>query len=256
MMLKNRMEKGEILLGTMISELGCPNLVRMMQVAGFEFVIIDGEHGPFDLTQLAGMIALGNGIGMPVIIRIPGIDRGFITKTLDMGADGFLVPMVNTRQDAEKLVEYAKYSPQGKRGISTTRAHTNYNPCGLTDYMKNANRKTILLTQIETREAVENVNEIAAVPGVDALIVGPSDLSSDLGEPGNLKAPELLRCADLVTKAARRNHKCCGTVASDPDYLHTCQDMGMNIFSISSELGMILKGARDHMAQFGRKSAR
>ena len=116
-MLKNRIEAGEIVLGTMISEFGCPNLLRIMQAGGYEFVIIDCEHGPFDYVQLSEMTALGNSIRLPVLVRAPGIDRGFITKVLDMGADGFLIPMVNTPEEAEKLVEYAKYAPLGKRGI-------------------------------------------------------------------------------------------------------------------------------------------
>ncbi len=253
MNLKERVEKNEILLGTMISELGCPNLIRMMQTGGFQFVIIDGEHGPFDLTQMAGMVAVGNGIGMPVIIRIPEIDRGFMTKALDMGADGFLIPMVNTADDARQLVEYAKYAPEGKRGISTTRAHTNYNPCGLREYMKSANRRILLMAQIETKEAVKNVEEIAAVSGIDVLIVGPSDLSSDLGVPGQLDAPVLLECAKKITDVALKNGKKCGTVSSNVKYLHACEDMGMSIFSMGSELGMILNGARENITVFRKK---
>lgn len=253
-MLKNRIENGEMILGTMISEFGCSNLLKIMQAGGFEFVIIDSEHGPFDFTQLAAMIAIGNSIGLSVLIRIPGIERGCITKLLDMGADGFLVPMVNTPEDAEKLVEYAKYAPVGKRGISTTRAHTNYQPPKLTDYMETANKKTILLAQIETRQAVKNASKIAAVPGIDALIVGPSDLSSDLGVPGNLKSPELLKNAKIVAEAALAQGKKCGTVASNMEYLHACKEMGMTIFNMGSELGMLLEGAKNNVKRFWKEN--
>ncbi len=252
-MLKEKLEQGTVILGTMLSEFGCSNILRIMKAAGLEFVIIDCEHGPFELLELSGMIALGNSIDLPVLVRIPGIDRGFITKTLDMGADGFLVPMVNTPEDARRLVEYMKYAPIGKRGISTTRAHTGYCPPKLLDYMESANRRTVLLTQIETRQAVENAAEIAAVPGVDALIVGPSDLSSDLGEPGVLKSPALLECARRVTEAALKNGKKCGTVASNVEYLHTCMEMGMNLFSMSSELGMLMNGAKDCVKRFQKQ---
>lgn len=253
-MLKERIENGEVVLGTMISEFGCPNLLRIMQKGGFEFIIIDGEHGPFDMTQFASMIALGNSIGLDVLIRIPGIERGCITKLLDMGAGGFLVPMVNTPEDAKKLVEYAKYAPVGRRGISTTRAHTDYQPPKLTEYMKTANKRTILLTQIETKEAMNNAAQIAAVPGVDALIVGPSDLSSDLGVPGDLKASVLLENIQIVTKAALEQGKRCGTVASNMDYLHACRDMGMTVFNMGSELGMLLKGAKENVERFWKEN--
>lgn len=248
--MKEKLKSGQTILGTMISEFGIPNILRIMKTGGFEFVIIDCEHGPFDFSQLGNMIAVGNGIGLPVLVRIPGIERGFITKTLDMGADGFLVPMVNTEEDARRLVEYAKYTPIGCRGISTTRAHTGYQPPKLSEYMKSANERTILLTQIETRKGVENAESIAAVPGVDALIVGPSDLSSDLGCPGSLTDPELLTCAQRVAEAAKRQGKNSGTVASNVEYLHTCQQMGMNLFSMSSELGMMLSGAKSCVKRF------
>lgn len=252
-MLKDRIEAGEIILGTMVSEFGCPNLLRIMRTGGFEFVIIDGEHGPFDLTQLSAMAALGNSMSLPVLVRIPGIDRGIITKILDMGADGFLVPMVNTPEEAKRLVDYAKYSPIGKRGISTTRAHTNYQPPKLTEYMKTANRRTILLAQIETVQGVENADEIAAVNGIDALIVGPSDLSSDLDVPGDLNSRVLLEHARLVTEAALRQGKKCGTVSTNLNYLKACRDMGMTIFNMGSELGMLLKGAKNSVESFQKE---
>lgn len=249
-MLKDRIEAGEVVLGTMISEFGCSNLVRIMQAGGYEFAIIDCEHGPFDYTQLSEMIALGNSIQFPVLVRAPGIDRGFITKVLDMGAEGFLIPMVNTPEDAERLVEYAKYAPVGKRGISTTRAHTNYHPPRLKDYMETANHRTILLVQIETKEAVSNVEDIAMVQGIDALIVGPSDLSSDLGVAGDLNNPVLRKCIEKVAEAAAARGKHCGTVASNLSYLQMCRETGMNIFSMGSELGMLLKGASDNVSRF------
>lgn len=254
-MLKNRIEAGEIVLGTMISEFGCPNLLRIMQAGGYEFVIIDCEHGPFDYVQLSEMTALGNSIRLPVLVRAPGIDRGFITKVLDMGADGFLIPMVNTPEEAEKLVEYAKYAPLGKRGISTTRAHTGYRPPYMKDYMESANRRTILFAQIETGKAVANAEKIASVQGIDALIVGPSDLSSDLGAAGELSNPELLNCAEKVVKAAFSCGKRCGTVSSNMEYLRICREMGMNIFDVGSELGMLLKGASENVNRFWKETA-
>ena len=240
---RQKITDGEIVLGTMISEIGYPNILRIMKNGGFEFVIIDGEHGPFDLTQFAAMVALGNSIGLDVLIRIPGIDRGMITKLLDMGADGFLVPMVNT-------VEEAEYAPMGKRGISTTRAHTNYNPPKLSEYMEQANKKTVLLAQIETEEAVENVEKIAAVAGIDVLVVGPSDLSSDLGDPGNLKSEKLLAAAEKVAEAARKYGKQSGTVSANLQYLRACQKMGMTVFNKGSELGMLLSGAKQQVKSF------
>lgn len=110
-------------------------------------------------------------------------------------------------------------------------AHTNYNPPKLSEYMEQANKKTVLLAQIETEEAVENVEKIAAVAGIDVLVVGPSDLSSDLGDPGNLKSEKLLAAAEKVAEAARKYGKQSGTVSANLQYLRACQKMGMTVFN-------------------------
>lgn len=252
-MLRDRIMKGEVVLGTMISEFTSPNLLRIFQMAGYSFVIIDGEHGPFNSESLSAMISMGNAIGLPVIVRVPGIYRGFITRTLDMGAEGFLVPMVNSADEAREVVSYTKYTPLGKRGISLTRSHTNYNPPKLDEYMKAANKRTLILAQIETREALKNASEIAAVAGIDCLIVGPSDLSSDLGQPGNLKNEELLSSAARTAESAIAAGKRCGTVSGNMEYLSQCRKAGMNLFCVSSELGMLVKAAKENVKVFHEK---
>lgn len=252
-MMKEKIRQGSIVLGTMISEISCQNIPRMMKVAGYEFIIIDCEHGPFDFPQLSALIAVSAGVGMNALVRIPAIDRGFIQKMLDAGADGFLVPMVNSKEQAEQLVQYAKYAPIGKRGISTTRAHTSYNPPQLSEYMEQANARTILFTQIETLEAVENAAAIASVPGIDALIVGPSDLSSDCGVPGDINSPILREKIVKVCSAAKEAGIACGTVATNMDYLAFCHDQGMNLFSVGSELNHIINGAKASIARFHDK---
>ena len=131
---------------------GGANIVRILKTAGFEFVIIDCEHGYFDLSQTAALIGMGSCCGLPVFVRVPSTGREYITKVMDMGAAGLLVPMVNSAEDARQAVEYAKYTPLGKRGISTQRAHTNYAPPPLEEYLKMANQRTMIMVQLETRE--------------------------------------------------------------------------------------------------------
>lgn len=234
----------------MISEISASNIPRMMKEGGMEFIIIDVEHGPFDLEKLSGMIAVSNGIHLPVFVRIPGIDRGFITKILDLGADGLVAPMVNTKEEARKLVEFTKYMPLGKRGLSTNRAHTDYHPTQLEDYMKAANNRIVLLLQIETEQAVNRVEEIASVQGIDGLLAGPSDLSSDYGKPGNLLTDEMMNSIHKIVMAARKNGICSGTISSNREYLKNCKKQGMTFFSMSSELGMLIQGAKDIARSF------
>ena len=150
--LKQKVTNRELTLGTMLSELAEPNIVRILKTAGFEFVIIDCETRLFSTIQTAALIGMGSCCGLPVFVRVPSTGREYITKVMDMGAAGLLVPMVNSAEDARQAVEYAKYTPLGKRGISTQRAHTNYAPPPLEEYLKMANQRTMIMVQLETRE--------------------------------------------------------------------------------------------------------
>ncbi len=242
--MKQRMRDGEQVLGTMISEVACPNLARIFKTAGFDYLIVDCEHGYFDYSQLAAMVSVANGVDITVIVRIPTIDRGVITKVLDMGADGLLVPMVNTAAEAMQIVDYAKYPQLGHRGASTQRAHTNYDPPRLEEYFKTANERTIILAQIETRESLDNMEQIAAVEGIDAIVIGPNDLSIDLGVPGDFSAPSMEKAVQAVAEAAGRLGKASGIITSNTAVIQKCRDTGMNVISCDSEVGMLLKMAR------------
>ncbi len=248
--LKEKIIEGKTVLGTMLSEIATPNIARILSAGGFEYIIIDCEHGYFDYSQTAAVVGISNGIGLPVIVRIPKIDRECITKYMDMGADGLLVPMTGTAQDIRRVVEYAKYAPLGKRGISTTRAHTNYNPPPLLEYTRQANDRTILFAQIETREGIQNIDEIAAVEGVDAVIIGPNDLAADLGTPGNFSTPEMSGAIQKVIDAGRRAGKPSGIIASGIPFLQQCREKGMTLFSCNSEVGMIMMGAKSIINNF------
>ncbi|MGI6162094.1 MAG: HpcH/HpaI aldolase family protein [Christensenellales bacterium] len=249
-MLKQDIWEQRVVFGTMISEVATPNVIRIMKVAGFDYVIVDCEHGYFDFSQLANMAAVGNGFGMPVIVRIPFIEREFITKTLDMGADGILVPMVNTADEARKVVEYAKYPPIGKRGVSTTRAHTNYMPPPLSEYMDIANDRTVVLLQIETEQGAQNAEEIASIEGIDALMIGPNDLAVDLGTPSQLDTELMREVIGGVLDSAKKAGKQCGIIGSDIKFLGKWKNEGMTILSHGSEVGMIMKSAKAACHEF------
>ncbi|MHC1772992.1 MAG: HpcH/HpaI aldolase/citrate lyase family protein [Flexilinea sp.] len=250
---KEKVRNREVVLGTMISEMSTANVVRIMKAAGFEFIIVDCEHGYFDFSQLANIVSVGNGFNMPVIVRIPAIEREFVTKVLDMGSDGVLVPMINTVADAKKVVELVKYPPMGLRGISTTRAHTNYNPPALDEYIKIANEKTMIFVQIETKLGVENAERIAAVEGVNALMVGPNDLAVDMGAPGHLETPEMDYAITQVIVATGKANKSCGIIDSHMGFLKKWQCRNMNIFSCSSEVGMMMKSAKTINKEFNER---
>ncbi len=248
--MKIRMQNGELIRGTMLSELSTPNIVRMMKTAGFDFVIVDCEHGYFDFSQVAAIASVANGFGITMLVRISSINKDNIAKLLDMGVDGLLVPMVNTVEEARRVVSLVKYPPMGGRGISTTRAHTNYNPPPLDQYVEQANRRTIILAQIESREGVGNSAKIATVEGIDALMVGPNDMAVDFGHPGMLETSEMTSAIEKIVESARNAGKPSGIIDSHIPFLQKWRAKHMSVFSCSSEVGMIMSTAKQIIANF------
>lgn len=241
---KQKLNEGVCVLGTMLSEVSTPNVARMMHACGFEFLIIDCEHGPFDLSQTSAIVAVCSGIGLPVIIRIPAANRELITKYMDMGATGLLLPMTSTAEQARELVKYAKYAPLGQRGISIQRAHTGYNPPPLNQYLQDANNSTVLFAQIETREGVRNIEEILGVEGMDGAFLGPNDLAGDYGCPGVLDNPQVEEGINHVLSAALKLKKPCGFISSSISLLGKWRSRGMTILSCNSEIGMMMNAGK------------
>ena len=213
-----------------------------MQASGLDYVIVDCEHGYFDYSQVAALAAVGNGIHFPVIVRIPSVARDCIQKYLDAGVDGLLVPMLETKEQARMLVRYGKYAPEGKRGISTMRPHSNYNPGSLQEYTSAANGRIMLFAQIETQKGVDNIGDIVSVPGLDGIFIGPNDLACDLGTMGDFSTPAMERCISTVIEESKKAGLPSGIITSKTELIKQCRCKGMTMFSCDSELGLLKKG--------------
>ena len=240
--MKDMIHRGEKVVGMFLSEIAAPNLIRLMKAAGVDFVVVDCEHGYFDYSQVAAIAAVANGINFSLIVRMPQLTRSCIQKYLDAGVDGIWLPMLETADQAREMVKLGKYAPEGVRGISTMRPHSNYAPGALSEYTQSANKRTMFFAQIETRTGVQNAAEIASVKGLDGIFIGPNDLACDLGHIGNFNTPDMDAAIGKVLNAAIENELPCGIVASNPDYLKKWEDKGMTMFSCDSELGLLKKG--------------
>lgn len=237
-------------IGMFLSEIAAPNLMRLYRSCGLDFVIIDCEHGYFSHPQVAELTAVANGIGLTAIVRVPSVSREHIQKVFDLGADGIIVPMTGTAEQIAQAVEYAKYFPEGKRGASTMRPHSEYNPGKLDAYMKKANERTMVFAQIETDEGVRNAGKIAAVPGVSGLFVGPNDLSIDYGTPGASSTPEMERAYRKVVDAGRASDKPTGIITGNMSLIKHCESLGMQLFSCNSEVGLLAKQIKSMVQDF------
>lgn len=247
--MKDRMKAGEKLVGLFLSEIAAPNLIRVMRAAGADFVVVDCEHGYFDYSQVAAIASVANGVHMPLIVRMAGISREAVQKYLDAGVDGIWAPMVESARQAYDMVRLSKYAPQGIRGISTMRPHSNYAPGKLLDYTAAANRRTMIFAQIETRAGVENAEEIAGVEGIDGIFIGPNDLACDLGQTGEFNTAEMDVAIGKILAAAQKHRMPCGIVASDVGFLHKWEKRGMTLFSCNSELGLLKAGIQQMLRQ-------
>lgn len=224
-------------IGTMLSEVCFPNFPVILKNNNMDFLIVDNEHGAFDYGFLSSLVMTSRLVDLPVIVRLPDNNRKDITKLVDMGVTGFLLPMTNGPEDIKAVVDYAKYTPVGKRGISTNRAHTFYNPPPIGEYMTEANKKVRVFAQIETKEGLAQVESILGVNGVDGVIVGPNDLACDMGCIGDTgPVKEAIR---TVAAAAQACGKPWGIITASKSLIDCSLENGVNLISYGSEINML-----------------
>jgi 2-keto-3-deoxy-L-rhamnonate aldolase RhmA len=194
-----RLKGGERLLGTMVT-LASAASAEVLAAAGFDWLFIDAEHGPLETRELNAILqAVGHKTAC--IVRVPEAAEVPIKKALDLGADGIIVPQVNTAVEAANVVRFARYPPEGARGVGLARAH-GYG-ARFRDYLRTANDEIAVIVQAEHKTAVANIEAIVRVPGVDAVLLGPYDLSASFGKMGAVDDAEVVAAIGRVTEACR-----------------------------------------------------
>jgi 2-dehydro-3-deoxyglucarate aldolase len=196
--IKSKMRRGEPSMGSWLS-MGHPSIAEILAMAGYDWVVIETEHTAIDVSEALRLIIAIEQRGSVPLVRLAWNDPIQAKAVLDSGAAGVLVPMVNTRADAELAVQMTKYPPLGFRGVGLARAQ-GYGE-HFDAYVQNANDDTLLMVQIEHKDAVANIDEILAVPGIDGTFIGPYDLSLSLGIPGQLNHPDLVAAKRRVLDA-------------------------------------------------------
>lgn len=210
MTVREKLAAGQKIAGTMLRIVRNPAVAYLAKNAGLDFVMYDCEHSNYNMETLHDAFITANALGLAGFVRVPCGTKEYISRVLDNGATGVMVPMIETREQAETLVKYAKYQPIGGRGYSGGCAHTRYLGGKHTEIMAAHNASVVAIAQIETKLAVENVDEIASVDGIDALLIGPNDLSVSLGIPGDLMNPIELDAIAKVAASCLRHGKSFG----------------------------------------------
>ncbi len=192
---RTRLRGGEKLLGTIVT-LSSPAAAEILADVGFDWLFVDGEHGPLETGDIMGILqAVGDKAAC--IVRVPAADETPIKRVLDLGADGIIAPLVNTAEQAEYVVRSARYSPAGSRGVGLGRAH-GYG-MRFKEYIDSANELVTVVVQAEHAQAVENIESIVKVEGIDAVLIGPYDLSASMGKMGQVDDPAVIEAIDHVT---------------------------------------------------------
>lgn len=243
MNLKQRLRNGEALLGTMVTTFASADMAKLLQQYGFDFFIVDCEHGSFTTREVADMIAVARAISMPAMVRIPEMRREHALKFTEMGANGLLLPNTESAEQAQMLVDCTKYAPMGHRGVSLSRPHTDFVKVSGRDYMARANEENILLCQIESRAGVEHIDEILAVDGIDAALIGPNDLTQDYGKLNRFDDPEIVEAIGRVVASAKAHGKFSGAHFGSSAPLIPWIGRGMRLNMWCSDIGLMSLGA-------------
>lgn len=249
---KTRLKNGESVLGTMVTVFDNPDIVKMLKVVGFEYFIIDCEHGSMDYSKVAALFGMAKAVGLPALVRIPEVKREVVLKYMEAGASGILLPNTETVEQAKALVEYSKYAPMGNRGVSLLRGHSNYEKVdNAVEYMKKANEETILMVQIESTVGVENIGDILDVEGIDAAFIGPNDLSQSMGIMGQFEHPMFVEALEKIIDAAKERNKFSGIhiMYGKTPLLPKWINKGMTLNLWANDVEMLMNAGREGIAK-------
>jgi 4-hydroxy-2-oxoheptanedioate aldolase len=241
--LKAALAQGEVQLGCWLS-MATPVSAEIAGGAGFDWVLIDGEHAPNDLAAIRAQLMALNGSASSVVVRVPAGETWILKRMLDLGAQSLLVPMIDTGEAARAMVSAVRYPPYGERGVGAGFARASrYGAIG--DYLQTANDQICLILQAESRKAMENIDAIAGTDGVDAVFIGPSDLSADMGHLGNPGAPEVVEAIQHAIVRIRAAGKAVGIFAVGPGEARRWADAGAHFIAMASDVRALAWTLRD-----------
>jgi 2-dehydro-3-deoxyglucarate aldolase len=236
---KTRLHNNERLIGTMLT-LPSPEIAEMISKCGYDWFFIDGEHGLLPIMECQRLLQAVAG-RCASLIRVPENTEAELKRALDIGADGIIAPRVNTAEEAQQIVRWCKYPPVGIRGVGLGRAH-GYG-LDFAEYMETANQETLVVVQAEDIEAVENIDSIVQVEGIDAVFIGPYDLSASMNKMGQIDDPEVMDAIERVTVACLENKIPLGYFGVSADSVQPYIERGYNLICAGVDAGFVTQGA-------------
>ncbi|RVU38345.1 hypothetical protein EOI86_03385 [Hwanghaeella grinnelliae] len=244
MSIRNRAMAGEQVLGAMIFEFFSPGIPQLLSNAGCEYVLYDMEHTGIGLETLKEQVSYCRGLPITPMVRVPRGEYHFLARALDIGMQGVMIPMVESAEEAARIADATRYPPVGRRGAAFGFAHDDYSGGDPKDKMARANDEVTVIAQIETERGLANVDEIAAVVGIDVLWVGHFDLANFLGIPADFQNPIFLDAVQAVVAAARKAGKGLGFMPADAAWAREYKGYGFNMLAVGTDQGLLAQGVR------------
>ncbi len=246
---KKALKEGKVQYGCGYSQLRSPDVPRVLAVAGFNWTFIDSEHGPFDHETIQDLCRSSVLAGLCPVVRVADLQYNLVARALDCGGQGVVFPRVEAPELLEKAVSWCRFPPVGIRGFGLIPMQVDFEPVSIPQIAEHMNEQTLVVLQIETQTAVDARDELLSVKGVDAVMVGPVDLSISLGVPGDFMHPKMIAAMEKIVEACHKHGVVPGTQTRTAQLARYWKERGMLFLGSGNEVSMLLGGAKSLLAE-------
>ena len=245
---KKTLKSGRICIGSMVSSFRSPQIAQIFAVSGWDYFIVDTEHSFFDYESLADIFSVARTEEIVPLIRVTVATYPYLARALDIGAMGVICPHVETPEEVRLIVDSCLYAPLGQRGLSLSSIHLAHRRVAPKEYVEWTNANTLIVIQPETREAIENIEKLVSIPGVDAVMIGPQDLSLSLGIVGQLKHPQMAEAYERTIAACQKYGVAPGIHLTEFDQAQEWLAKGMRFFTFQNDIRMLIDAGKSSTA--------
>jgi len=251
--IKDMTRTRELKIGHYVGEFVTPGIGQILKAARCDFVLLDMEHSGFSFDTVKSVLRYMQAANLPTIVRVPSKEGHHISRACDVGAEGIMLPMVSSPEEAKHILDWMKYFPEGRRGVALQIAHDRYEPGPVMEKLAVANKWTTFFAQIETADGVENADTIAALDGVDCLWVGHLDLSCSLGIPGQFDNPAFTKAIKQVVAACKRHNKSLGRLVPTVQQGVELFETGFDFICYSGDIWVLYSAVSEAVSQLRAK---
>jgi 2-dehydro-3-deoxyglucarate aldolase/4-hydroxy-2-oxoheptanedioate aldolase len=252
---KQALAEGKVQLGTGFWQFRSPEVAKLLAAAGFQWAFLDTEHGNFDLETIQDISRVAVLAGLCPIVRVADLQYPLVARAFDCGAQGVIFPRVESPELLERAVSWTKFPPMGIRGYGLANVQIEYEAASFNDIIAHMNANTMVVFQIETKRALEAREELLSVAGIDAVMIGPADLSISLGVPGEFQHPKMVEAMEAIRDTCNRKGVAPGTQTRSPQLARFWKDRGMRFLGCSNETAMLFDRAVEIVKSISSEAA-